>query len=299
MAPTIVVGVDRSDAAESVVDAASWLASTLDTRLLVVHAVAEPVEEAEELLESLRARLPGADDTSTRLVEGAPAERLIELADQEDAELLVVGSRGRGALSSAVLGGVSRKVARDARCPVVVVPPGASTGAPDAGGGSKGTVVCGVDGSGHAVTAAQVAGRLAERLGGRLLVLHARQDLKAVVSYRGARSTTPPVTGQEDAVRRQADLVVGEAVEAVDADVEATGLIEPGAPAGLLAAVADREDARLIVIAARGMGAIRAAFLGSVTTALATSATRPVVVLSEPAELALAERTSGQRKTTA
>jgi nucleotide-binding universal stress UspA family protein len=299
MAPTIVVGVDRSDAAESVVDAASWLASTLDTRLLVVHAVAEPVEEAEELLESLRARLPGADDTSTRLVEGAPAERLIELADQEDAELLVVGSRGRGALSSAVLGGVSRKVARDARCPVVVVPPGASTGTPDAGGGSKGTVVCGVDGSGHAVTAAQVAGRLAERLGGRLLVLHARQDLKAVVSYRGARSTTPPVTGQEDAVRRQADLVVGEAVEAVDADVEATGLIEPGAPAGLLAAVADREDARLIVIAARGMGAIRAAFLGSVTTALATSATRPVVVLSEPAELALAERTSGQRKTTA
>jgi nucleotide-binding universal stress UspA family protein len=296
MAQTIVAGVDRSDAAEPVVDAASWVASRLDTRLLVVHAVEEPVEEAQELLESLRARLPAADDTSVRLVEGSPADRLIEVADDEDAELLVVGSRGRGAIGSAVLGGVSRRVARDARCPVVVVPPAVSIAARE--GNGEGAVVCGVDGSGHAVTAAQVAGRLAERLGGRLLVVHARQDLKAVVSYPGARSTTPPVTGQEDAVRRQADRVVEEAVEAVEVDVEAIGLVEPGAPAGVLAAVADREDARLIVIAARGMGAVRAAFLGSVTTALATSATRPVVVLSEPAELALADRANGQRTTT-
>src|SRR5918992_20009 len=187
MAQTIVAGVDRSDAAEPVVDAASWLASALDTRLLVVHAVEEPVEEAQELLESLRTRLPGANDTSVRLVEGAPADQLIEVADQEDAELLVVGSRGRGALSSAVLGGVSRKGARDARCPVVVVPPAVSIDA-DGNGGSEGTVVCGVDGSGHAVTAAQVAGRLAGRLGGRLLVVHARQDVQALVSYPGARS---------------------------------------------------------------------------------------------------------------
>src|SRR5918999_1874784 len=153
MAQTIVVGVDRSDAAEPVAGAASWLASTLDIRLLVVHAVEEPVEEAQELLQSLRARLPGANDTSVRLVEGSPADRLIEVADDEGADLLVVGSRGRGALSSAVLGGVSRKVARDARCPVVVVPPAVSIGAGESNAGGEGTVVCGVDGSGHAGTA--------------------------------------------------------------------------------------------------------------------------------------------------
>jgi nucleotide-binding universal stress UspA family protein len=146
MAQTIVTGVDRSDAAEPVADAASWLASRLDARLLVVHAVEEPVEEAEELLESLRARLPGVDDAHMRLVEGSPAERLIDLADDEDAEMLVIGSRGRSALSSAVLGGVSRKVARDARCPVVVVPPAASIGGPESEGEGEGTVVCGVDG---------------------------------------------------------------------------------------------------------------------------------------------------------
>ena len=299
MAQTIVTGVDRSDAAEPVADAASWLASRLDARLLVLHAVEEPVAEAEELLESLRARLPRGEDAQMRLVEGSPAGRLIELADDEDAELLVIGSRGRGALSSAVMGGVSRKVARDARCPVVVVPPEASMGARETEGRGEGTIVCGVDGSGHAVTAAQVAGRLAERLGARLLVVHARQNVQAVVSYRGARTSTPPVTGQPDAVRRQAERVVAEALEAVDVDVEANGVVEPGTPAAVLAAVADREDARLIVIAARGMGAVRAAFLGSVTTTLAASATRPVVVLSEPAELALAERAAGEREPTA
>jgi nucleotide-binding universal stress UspA family protein len=299
MAQTIVVGVDRSDAAERVAAAASRLASTLNSRLLVVHAVEEPVEEAQELLQSLRGRLPEADDADTRLVEGSPAERLIEVADDENAELLVVGSRGRSALRSAALGSVSRRLARDARCPVVVVPPAASFGAGEGDADSEGTIVCGVDGSGHAASAAQVGGRLAERLGGRLLVVHARQDVKAVVSYRGARSTTPPLTGQPDAVRRQAEGIVEDAVEALDVDVEATGLVESGAPAGLLAAVAEREDARLIVIAARGMGAVRAAFLGSVTIALTTSATRPVVVLPEPAELALDERAGGQPTTTA
>jgi nucleotide-binding universal stress UspA family protein len=292
MRQTVVSGVDRSDAAEAVTDTASRLASAMDRRLLVVHVVEEPVEEAEELLESVRARLPSGDDADVRLVEGSPAERLVEVADDEDAELLVVGSRGRGALSSAVLGGVSRRLARDARCPVVVVPPATSI---EAGGG---TVVCGVDGSGHALTAARVAGSLAQRLGGRLIVVHALQDLRAVASYPGARSTTPPATGQEDAVRRQADRIVEEAVGALDADVEVTGLVEPGAPAGVLAAVAERENASLVVVAGRGMGAVRAAFLGSVATTLATSATRPVVVVSEPAELALAERASGERTTT-
>jgi nucleotide-binding universal stress UspA family protein len=131
------------------------------------------------------------------------------------------------------------------------------------------------------------------------LVVHARQDLRATISYPGARSTTPPVTGQEDAVRGQADRIITAAIEAMDVGVETSGLVEPGRPDEVLATVADREDARLIVIAARGMGAVRAAFLGSVTTALATSATRPVVVLSEPAELALAERDTGHRTRTA
>jgi nucleotide-binding universal stress UspA family protein len=63
--------------------------------------------------------------------------------------------------------------------------------------------------------------------------------------------------------------------------------VEPGPPTKVLASVADRESARLIVIAARGVGALRAALLGSVAAELPAEAARPVVVLSVPAAAAV------------
>jgi nucleotide-binding universal stress UspA family protein len=63
----------------------------------------------------------------------------------------------------------------------------------------------------------------------------------------------------------------------------ATGVLEPGPPAEVLAAIADREGARLIVITARGDGGVGAALLGSVAAELTGAATRPVVVLPEAA----------------
>ena len=289
MADTIVCGVDKSDATGPVTDVARRLATALSDRLIVAHFVEEPPEEAEELVASLRGSMVENEGADVRLEEGPPAERLLEIADEEGAELLIVGSRGRRSLGRAGMGSVPRRLARDARCPVVVVPP--ATGAPAVGtDGDGASVVCGVDGSGHALSAAQVAGRLADELGYRVVVVHALQDVKAVVSYPGARATTPPVTGQADAVGSLADEIVDEAVRSLP--VDATAIVEQGPPAEVLEAVAEREDGRLVVIAARGMGAVRAALLGSVAGSLAASATRPVVLLSEVAELALAEPTT-------
>jgi nucleotide-binding universal stress UspA family protein len=52
---------------------------------------------------------------------GDPAVVLAEVAADSGAELIVVGSRGRGAWRSAVLGSVSSDVARLAPCPVMIV----------------------------------------------------------------------------------------------------------------------------------------------------------------------------------
>ena len=105
-----------------------------------------------------------------RLLEGSPAEALIETADREGAELLVVGSRGRGSLRSAVLGSVSRELAARAPCPVVVVPSGEPAETASRGEDADASVVCGVDGSDQALAAAALAGRLATRLGSRLVL---------------------------------------------------------------------------------------------------------------------------------
>jgi nucleotide-binding universal stress UspA family protein len=275
----ILCAVDDSEAAEDVVDTARRLAEKLRARLVVMHVVGEHSDEADELVARVRARL-GDEHAAVLLVTGSPAQAIRDAADREDAELVVVGSRGRGGLRSAVLGSVSRDLAAQARRPVVVVPPGGAWTADDGNTSTGSTsVVCGVDGSDQALAGAVFAGRLARRLDCRLVVVHARQNVRAALSYPGARSETPPVTGQDDSVEKLAAQVVQRAVDA--ADVSATGVIEPGPPAEILESVANREDGRLIVITARGLGGIRASVLGSVAAELTAAATRPVVVLAE------------------
>ena len=273
MAEVILCAVDDSEAAGPVLDTARWLAERLRARLIVVHA-SDGSSDADELAARIRTRL-GDEQVELRLLEGAPAQAIQEAADRENPELLVVGSRGQGRLRSAVLGSVSLDVAAQARHPVVVVPPERTS---TAEGSADASIVCGVDGSDQALAGAAFAGRLARRLDFRLLIVHARQNVRAVMSYPGARSETPPVTGQPDAVEAQAAEVVERAVEA--AGGSAVGVIEPGPPAEVLKSVADREGGALIVITARGLGGIRA-LLGSVAAELTASADRPVVVLSE------------------
>jgi nucleotide-binding universal stress UspA family protein len=67
----------------------------------------------------------GLVDAERRVAVGLPAERLAELADAEKAELIVVGLRGRGAFKAAFLGSISNSLLGVARCPVLIVPPGA------------------------------------------------------------------------------------------------------------------------------------------------------------------------------
>jgi nucleotide-binding universal stress UspA family protein len=275
--------VDDSEAAEAVADTARWLAHSLGARLVLLHVAEGSERTPEEEVSAVRVRLGRGERDEVHFLEGAAATRLMELADEDGAELLVVGSRGRGSIRSAMLGSVSRTLAASASSPVVIVPPAARR--PDraeGGDGREPSIVCGVDGSKHAVAAARLAGELAGGLGLRLVVVHALPDAKSVASYPGGRSTAPALSGQPDSRTRLADEIVDDAIEAVDG--EATGVVEPGRPWDVLEAVADREAGRLLAVAARGHGGLRAAVFGSVASQLATSSSRPVLVLPEQAE---------------
>jgi nucleotide-binding universal stress UspA family protein len=285
MADMILCAVDDSEAASRVFGAARGLADALGAELVAVHVVASADQDGDQIVASVRSRLGGTGAApDIRLLEGSPADALIETAEREGAEMLVVGSRGRGSLRSAVLGSVSRELAARAPCPVVVVPSGEPAETASRGEDADASVVCGIDGSDQALAAAALAGRLATRLGSRLVLVHARQNLRAVAAYPGARSTTPPVTGQEDSVQGLVNKVMENAQQA--AGVSSVGVVEPGPPAQVLETVADRENGRLIVIAARGVGALRAALLGSVAADLPAAASRPVVVVSPAAAVA-------------
>ena len=147
MAGEIVVGVDGSPASQAALRWAAEEAALRQTRLVAIWAwtfvppapIAEPgmipmpavdytgTVDAErsaveqEFDEALEAALPGVSgiEVERKLVEGDPAEVLE--SESKEAELLVVGSRGRSGIAAALLGSVSRHVVDHAVCPVVVV----------------------------------------------------------------------------------------------------------------------------------------------------------------------------------
>jgi nucleotide-binding universal stress UspA family protein len=92
----------------------------LSAREIEQHARAALDHEVEQAL----ARVGVVTDVERLVVEGAAGDAIIDAS--ADAELVVVGSHGRGALATLVLGSVSHHVVQHAPCAVVVVPtPGA------------------------------------------------------------------------------------------------------------------------------------------------------------------------------
>jgi len=80
--------------------------------------------EQEELEKALREAADGVPDdlsVSTQLLDGDPARELLRLARDGDFDVIVMGSRGRGRVTAALLGSVSNRVMHDAGVPVIVI----------------------------------------------------------------------------------------------------------------------------------------------------------------------------------
>jgi len=80
--------------------------------------------EQEELGKALRAAADGVPDdlsVTTQLLDGDPARELLRLAREGDFDVIVMGSRGRGRVTAALLGSVSNRVMHDANVPVIVI----------------------------------------------------------------------------------------------------------------------------------------------------------------------------------
>ena len=84
----------------------------------------------EKALADYRRRYP-AQRIQKMLVEGGPVEAILDLAREEGADLIVMGTKGLGGLERAVLGSVTLGVTRAAPCPVLVVPEEAAFSRPE------------------------------------------------------------------------------------------------------------------------------------------------------------------------
>jgi nucleotide-binding universal stress UspA family protein len=77
-------------------------------------------EGFERALRSAVARVPDDLSVTTRVLEGAPAQRIVDCVRADGHDLIVMGSHGRGRLAGALVGSVSQQVVHHSPVPVLV-----------------------------------------------------------------------------------------------------------------------------------------------------------------------------------
>jgi nucleotide-binding universal stress UspA family protein len=284
MGSQIVCAVDESFGAKHALVAAANLARDLGLPLTLVHAVSQ-LEAFEDEVDPAYARAKrllaerqrDADvprGSSSRVVVGEPEEALRRMAGEEETELLVLGSRGRGELAAALLGSVSAAVVDGAGAPVMVVPPDAEPGAlqPE----PSAPIVCAVGDVSRDAGMIGVADDLATRLDVTLHLITV--DAVPVPVGAGPGALPPAVTVDSPSVRRRQILR-----ELDDLGVRSRVHVGFGAAAAGVEHVAEAEGARMIVTGSHVRGALRRLLLGSVSRTLASSAKRPVLMVPDGA----------------
>lgn len=143
MAPvrTILVGVDFSPHSSAALDRAVDFAKAFGARIHLLHSYAVPVrgvmpydftvpdgvwdgvrKAAETKLEEYRQKIVSAGvEASSEVSPALPSEALLAAADELDADLIVVGTRGHTGLKHVLLGSVAERTIRLAACPVLTV----------------------------------------------------------------------------------------------------------------------------------------------------------------------------------
>ncbi|WP_416137314.1 universal stress protein [Halomonas sp. HK25] len=124
----LVLATDGSDAVAGAEAQAVTLAPHFQRRLAVTASCASEgccereIADAERHLDGIAERI---EELETRVLDGDPRRAIIEEARREHADLIVIGKRGRNRIQEFLLGSTAEAIARDAHCPVLVVPQGA------------------------------------------------------------------------------------------------------------------------------------------------------------------------------
>lgn len=219
------------------------------------------------------ARKLGAQQVEEHAAVGNPAELLVDAA--QGARAIVLGTRGRGPVLSALLGSVSYTVAAHAPCPVIVVRENAPSVGPEH------PIVVGVDDSEPSRRALALAAEVAGERGAKLHLVSVWSDPAATIasaSYVDGAALLSAGEGIRDAVT--ADLAqIAQDLQDSHPDITIDTTVVEGDPALALAAVADRVGASLLAIGTRGRGGFKGMMLGSVSHGVLHAAKCPVAII--------------------
>lgn len=281
----IVVGVDGSAPSKVAVDWAAREASMRDLPLTIIYVAPSPLvspdvpepadldervkEHGREVLRDARTTAEEATKGSdpiridTEVVEAAILPTLINWS--KEANMVVVGCRGLGAIGRRLLGSVSSGLVHYAHCPVAVI----HDEDPMMSEPAKAPVAVGIDGSPASERATAIAFEEASRRGVDLVAVHAWSDLSAF-QWPGPGSAELETEAEETLAERLAGW------QERYPDVTVRRVVALDKPAHQL--LEQSESAQLTVVGSHGRGGFAGMLLGSVSAAVVQSARMPVIV---------------------
>ena len=281
----ILVPTDGSTCAEAAVSYAADLASrygaavdvlcVVDARTLdnVPHRERE-TEASGAVAREIAAELTDQGLTVTDAVRtGVPHEEILGYADEEDIDLIAMGTHGRTGVERYILGSVTEKVVRLSSIPVLTV---------HATQESTPTfpytdILLPTDGSDVATDAVDVGLDIAVTYGARV---HALSVVETVVLGADA---TGDVFDTIEEVARDAVEAVADRAERAGVDAIETA-VEFGHPYRAIRQYTDEHDIDLVVMGTHGRSGIERYLLGSVTEKTLRTSTVPVLTVRPPAE---------------
>ncbi len=232
-------------------------------------------EEAERLLrrEAWNARVAGGRVVREHLREGRPAEQIIAVAAELDADLVVVGGRRMGRIKRLIAGSVSEHVVRGASCPVLVVCGGTWPAR---------RVVVADDGSRPARKAGNLAAEIANLSEAEVFVVRAYEHPPEPV---GGWSAQDRLELDEALWRNRRDLQKrAEQLEEVAPGRPKTRIINSNAASAVsLVAEEGEGEQTLFAVGSRGLRTPERTLMGSVSTAVLRAADGSVLVVPSAA----------------
>jgi nucleotide-binding universal stress UspA family protein len=276
----ILVATDGSHDAAQAID---WLADfplPADAAVEVVTAVRLPfpiedfLAESERVVAEARRRLEKRwAGVSGHVLEGDARNVVVDTATKAGSDLIVLGARGLGAVASFLLGSVSLGVSRHAPCPVLVCR-----------GGPRPvrTVTIAVDGSADARTAVEYFAALPLPYDLCVRLVGVVEPLRYPSSAPGFIGATLRDAMQdfENESRQRLEAALAPLASMLRSRVRSVVTMTPtGSPAATILRDAELNDSDLIVVGARGVGALERVALGSVSESVLRHATCPVLVV--------------------
>ena len=272
----IIVGFDGTDQARDALRLGAALARASNARLIAASAIEygpegwpasyESYNEAraahyERVFEQARTEL-GELEFEARELQDTAAHGLTDIAEQEGADLVVIGSTHHGAFGRVLAGTVAARLFQGAPCAVLVAPRGWS----DRAHAEIGLIGVGYDGSPEADLALVAAEQLAAAFGATLRVI-------TVAPYIGI----PGEDAAAETVRPTWAEILDRGSKSISGGTETERVMRQGREATELAL--QGVDLDLLVVGSRGYGPLRRTLVGSVSDELVRTAPCPVLVV--------------------